>query len=467
MTTMTDQIVSTTSNVMNHYRHEFAQLSGNGASAEPVWLREKRLSAFNNFMKRGFPSLKDEEWRFTNISPLTKIDFEHPVKPTQPHLSLKELALFLFKPAAYSRLVLVNGWFQPELSDFSALPDGVKAGGLRTMMSQAENDIRSMLAALPTSGKSPFSDLNLAFAGDGAFIHVLAGVKVDRPMQVLHIAVPDLQTQMMVSPRNIFILSEDSSATIIESFVSLTEQKYFTNTVTETIVNDRASLDYLKIQKENYHAYHVSTMDVTQGNQSRCTLFSLSLGSAIARNDFNITIAGEESAAMLDGLYIASGDQLIDHHTLIDHTRPNCSSREVFKGVLAGTSRAVFNGKIVVRPAAQKTDSKQTNKNLLLSDSVVIDTKPQLEIFADDVKCTHGATVGGLDEAAKFYVKSRGISEENACGLLTVGFAGEATQYIANENLRRYVDAQVVKRLQQGVVKTLLPHIVHLDQKEL
>jgi Fe-S cluster assembly protein SufD len=447
------------------YLTDFHAFENNGAAQAPAWLRELRAGAIGTFSELGFPTIKQEDWRFTNILPLTKVPFRHASKKDLPEVRPADIGKFIIGGASTSLLVFVNGYFSNKLSNLSSLPKDVVAGSLAESVEVYGEQIRHHLNRHLPLQSHPFAALNTAFIHDGAFIYIPKGCKVASPIQLLFISVT---TKEDVSyPRNLIIVGEKASATFVESYVALSDEVYFSNIVTEMFVEKESAIDFVKIQHESEKAYHVGTMQVEQAGHSRFTAFSLALGASIARNDINITINGEQCETMLDGLYITANEQLIDHHTFIDHTQPNCSSREIFKGIVTGKSRSVFNGKIFVRKEAQKTDSKQTNKNLLLSDTAIVDTKPQLEIFADDVKCTHGATVGSLDAASLFYVKSRGIGEEAARALLTVGFASEVTNYINDEPIRRHVDALIIKRLQERVVNAALPEIVHSEAKRI
>ena len=417
------------------------------------------------FSELGFPTIKDEDWRFTNILPLTKIRFARSPKLSGLGAGAADISKYVFGPSSRTLLVFVNGHFDATLSNITGLPQEVSAGSLQSFMSSRGEFIRERLNRDIPLVRHPFAALNTGFIRDGAFVHIPRGASVAAPIQLLFVSTAHAGEKQVAYPRNLLVVDENASATFIESYASLSTEAHFTNAVTEAFVGEEAAVDFVKIQRENAKAFHVGTMQVDQKSRSRFTAFSLALGGSIARNDMNIVVNGDRCETMLDGLYIAADDQLIDHHTFIDHRLPECSSREIFKGIVTGHSRTVFNGKIFVRKEAQKTDSKQTNKNLLLSDTATVDTKPQLEIFADDVKCTHGATVGGLDDASLFYVKSRGIGEEAARAVLTVGFAGEVTNYINNEALRKHVDSLIIERLQDNVMKIPLPEIVHLDTK--
>ena len=445
---------------VEHYLAEQRAFEGNGASGAPSWLKEMRSTAIDSFSRQGFPTIHDEDWRFTDILPLAKIPFTRYGKDRSP-LNVARVGELVYRGSRNSVLVFVDGRFDPSLSDTSALPAGVVVRDLAAaILSQSELVRQNLNRNLPLQ-KHPFAALNSGFIDDGAFVHIPAKTHIEVPIELLFVSTAEVNRKNVSHPRNLILVDETASATLLESYVSVGEGTHFTNAVTEVRVASEAAVDYVKISGESGGAYHVGTMEVHQASKSRFTGFSLALGGSISRNDFNITVDGEQCETMLDGLYVSSGDQLIDHHTFIDHKRPECSSREIFKGIVAGRSRTVFNGKILVRQEAQKTDSKQTNKNLLLSEKATVDTKPQLEIFADDVKCTHGATVGGLDGTSLFYVKSRGVGEEAAQGVLTAGFASEVTGFINDESLREHVDGLVLRKLRDEVIKVPLPDIVH------
>lgn len=447
---------------IQYYQSDFEAFSSNGASSAPAWLKDVRSMGISKFSALGFPTIKNEDWKFTNIVPMLKVPFRYASEHYRVNVTREALSPFMYSRGANVHAVVVNGRFSSSLSNLSALPDGVEIAGLEQAAAKFPELLKKYLNKRIPSERSAFAALNCAYLRDGVFVRIPKGVNVESPIQILvYSSHADDGTPLVSYPRNLILVEEGAHATILETFASASGSVSLSNAVTEIFVGENSALDFVKEQREGSDAFHVGTMQAVQEKQSRFTCFSLALGSKIARNDLNIEIAGEKCESMLDGLYITSGEQLIDHHTIIDHTQPECSSREVVKGIIAGNSRAVFNGKIFVRHIAQKTDSKQTNKNLLLSDSATVDTKPQLEIFADDVKCTHGATVGGMDPMSLFYVKSRGIGEEAARGILTTGFAAEVTKYINDVHLRQYIDSLILAKLADSVVMSELPEIVH------
>ena len=414
-------------------------LAPDGAS----WLRDAQAAAMAWFAETGFPTTRQEEWRFTPIAPIVSTAF---VPAERLHVRPEQLAGHVFGKDAAAELVFVNGVFAPELSQAGTLPAGLTVGSLADLLQRDPARLEGVLTGLADPKGSPFTALNTALAADGAYIDIAPGTLVDRPVHVLFFSSVSGAPQVS-HPRLLLVAGEHSESRIVETYAGPAGQAYFTNAVTECLVGDRAVVDHYKVQRESTAAYHVASMQVRTGRQSAFVSHALSLGGALVRNDIGAVLDGEGGDTTLNGLYIADGSQLVDTHTIIDHAAPHNGSHEVYKGILGGRSRAVFSGKIIVRPDAQKTDAKQTNKALLLSDHAEINTKPQLEIFADDVKCTHGATVGQLDEEMVFYLRARGIGRDEARGLLIRGFAGDITNRIRFEPLRARVDEVLLAQI--------------------
>jgi Fe-S cluster assembly protein SufD len=310
-------------------------------------------------------------------------------------------------------------------------------------------DVRKHLAARAPFADRAFTALNTALWSDGAYIVVPRGVRVELPIHLLFVTT----TQgAMIHPRNLIVVGPMAHVTFVETYVSLGAEHHLTNAITEMVIEDGATVEHVKLQAESEKAFHTATVEVAQGRASNLTTHSFALGGAIVRNDWNTTLEAEGAECTLNGLYVPRGRQLIDNHTSIDHISPHCSSRELYKGILNGRSRAVFHGKITVRPDAQKTDARQTNKNLVLSDDASINSKPQLEISANDVKCAHGATMGQIDKQSAFYLRSRGIDEANARRLLTYAFAAEMIEKVSHPGLRLHLTGLVAERLPAGTV---------------
>ena len=408
----------------------------------PAELLDTRRRALSRFREFGFPTTRHEEWKYTSVAQLAKTSFV----PTQPTLNgqARELAI---AGVADCRLVFVNGRYQPNLSFITALPGGV----LVTNLASAFRTQGDLLAAHLTQQarfdeQQVFVALNTALMQDGAFVYLPSGRVVEEPIHVLHISTGE-GTPSVSHPRNLVILEDDAQTTIIESYVGLNGGAYFTNAVTELVAGERTVIDHYKVELESNSAFHIATQQSRQGTGSNFSTHNISFGGALVRNDINATLAGRGSEATVNGLYVVGGRQHVDNHTGIDHAQPHCNSHELYKGVIAGSATGVFNGKIFVRRDAQKTDAKQTNQNLLLSRDATINTKPQLQIYADDVKCTHGATVGQLDADALFYLRTRGIPRVEAEALLTFAFASDLLGRIKIAPLRTMLEAELFQRL--------------------
>lgn len=409
------------------------------ASSEPDWLRELRRSAFADFERLDFPTMKDEDWHFTNIAPVAEKIFGVPRKGGP--VPEEAIARFGFGQG-WNTVVFVNG--RLERIDSQSLASAT----VTSLASEIVNDseaVKRHLAKLATPEAASFNALNAAFANEGVVIRIHHDAVVEKPIHLLFITDSGAENTA-IHTRNLIFAERHSQATVIESYVSLGGDNYFTNTVTEVFVADEARLGHYKLQAEARNAFHVGTIQVHQRRDSRYESFSFATGAKLSRTNVYTTVAGDAAEAVLNGLYMVDGSQHVDHQTRIEHVAPNCPSHELYKGILDGNSHGVFNGKVYVHPEAQKTDGKQSNNNLLLSDGAKVDTKPQLEIFADDVKCTHGATVGRLDETALFYMKSRGIGPGLAKRLLTYAFAADVLEKIELEPLREALEAQVLER---------------------
>jgi Fe-S cluster assembly protein SufD len=426
------------------------------AAASPPWAVPVRKAAIHRFAELGFPTTKNEEWKYTNVSPIARVPFQ-PVSERETKRSVVDLPAYpiLTEEIAGTRLVFVDGQYSQSLSA-AALPKGVKAGSLARALADNEPSVETHLARYADYEDRAFVALNTAFMQDGAFIEISKDVVVDRPIHLLYISTADGQPTV-THPRNLILVGRGSQVNIIEAYVGLElpdrgfppDGVYFTNSVTEVVAGEGAVVDYCKVQQESAQAFHVASLNFQQERSSSVTTHAIAFGSVLDREDVTTVLQGEGAESLLHGLYLISGEQHVDNHTVIDHAKPHCSSRELYKGILDGKSSGVFNGKIIVRKDAQKTDSKQSNKNLLLSEDSVINTKPQLEIYADDVKCTHGATIGQIDQEAVFYLRSRGIGLEEARSLLTQAFASDVIDKIKFEPVRARLREALVARLAQ------------------
>jgi Fe-S cluster assembly protein SufD len=416
----------------------------NGESKSP--LHAVRREAMDKFHAIGFPTSRNEEWRFTNVAPIAKVGFKPVLQFSPSGVTRTDVEKFSFNTG--HRLVFINGHFASDFSGVGNVPKGVVVGSLATAVRSSDPNALSSLARQLKIDETPFVSLNTAFLQDGAFIFVPEGIAIDDSIQLLFIA--SGKQPFLVSPRNLIIVGKRSRVSIVESYVSLTDQSYLTNAVTEILAGDESIIEHDKLQNESRKAFHVAMIHSRLGAKAELTSNSIAVGGAIVRNNVTVVLDAEHSECTLNGLSLGTGTQVIDNHTTIDHAKPNCSSHELYKAILDGKSKGVFNGKIFVRPDAQKTDAKQTNKTLLLSDEATIDTKPQLEIFADDVKCTHGATVGQLDAEQVFYLRTRGIGEMAAKDILTFAFASDVVGRVHVEPLKRQLESLIHERLYQG-----------------
>ena len=406
------------------------------------WLQDLRDAAAARFTAIGFPTIRDEDWKFTNVAPIASTEFQ---PAGEVVVNPAELDALPYATAPF-RITVVNGRFSPALSRLQDLPHGVRAGSLAAAVAEHPDVVPRYYGQLADFHTRGFVALNTALAGDGAYLSIPDGAIVETPIEILFLAAGDSSTAM-TQARTLIVAGERSQVRIVETYAALRNGTYFTNAVTELVAADGAVVDHYKVQQEGLDAYHVATMQINAQRSANVSSHSFSLGAKFARNDVNAVLAGEGAEVTLNGLYLADGDRLIDNHTAIDHTKAHCPSHEIYKGILGGRARAVFNGKIIVRQDAQKTDAKQTNRALLLSDNASINTKPQLEIFADDVKCTHGATIGQLDEEALFYLRARGLTFFEARDLLIHAFAGEVIDRVQIEDLRRGLEAELYAQL--------------------
>jgi Fe-S cluster assembly protein SufD len=404
-----------------------------------------RRNAMNRFMELGFPTARQEEWRFTNILPITKTEFQPIVRYELNGVTKNDIQPYIVDHALH--MVFIDGMFSPELSDIGSYPAGMKAESVKEILKKHPETIQPYINMV--AEENAFTMLNTAFLWDGAFISVPRGTVLEYPIQLLYVATPRGHVYS-TQPRNLIVAGIDSQFQVIETYACVRQNIYLTNTVTEIVLHDNSIVEHNKFQNESVHAYHIGTTHVQLGTASRYTSNVISMGGSIARNNLTARFTAEGAECVLNGLSLGSGTQVIDNHTVIDHAMPHCNSIELYKSILDGASRGVFNGKVFVRKDAQKTDAKQTNKTLLLSDDATMNTKPQLEIFADDVKCTHGATIGQLDDEQIFYLRSRGIDLEAARTLLTSAFAGDVINRVTDEPFRRHVEQMILDRLNKN-----------------
>jgi Fe-S cluster assembly protein SufD len=426
------------------YREHYQAFARAASKGTPAWLATLRQCAIDRFDAVGFPTTKNEDWHFTSVSPIVEAAFPPRSEPGG-EVKPVDLAPFTFEATDWPTIVFVNGVFAPELSSLDTLPDGVRVYDLASAWKGNDPLVERHVSQIADYELNAFTALNSAFAHDGAVVRIAKEFDVERPIHIIFVS-DALAAKTQTNPRTLIVAERHSKATVIESYVSAGEATYFTNAVTEVLLEDGANLSHLKIQRESPRAFHVGTIEVEQKRDSHYQSFSFATGAALSRTNVLTTLNGEGSGATLNGLYMLDGEQHCDHQTGIVHAQPNTFSRELYKGVLDGASHGVFNGKVYVHPIAQKTDGKQTNNVLLLSERAQVDTKPQLEIYADDVKCTHGATVGRIDQNALFYMKSRGVNSELARRLLTYAFAAEVLETIEVADVRTGLERQALER---------------------
>jgi Fe-S cluster assembly protein SufD len=432
--------------VTQAYLQDFGVKADTVAAHAPEWLDGLRRAAIERFAVTGFPASRDEEWRFTPIAPIAKAVWRRSTGSAHG-VTRQDLAPFMFGHAEWTTLVFVDGAYSEALSSTTDQGQGGRVGALFEALKSDSSLLERHLARHASVEASPFTALSTAFMSDGGFVHVPRNVELSHPVHLLFVTTSKA-AGAVTHPRNLLVVGSGARASVIESYVTLGEgASYWTNAVTEVVAGANSWIEHTRIQRESEGAYHVGLTHVEQERDSHYRSFSLAMGGALARHNLTARLNGENVETLMYGLYLTRGQQVVDNHTAIHHDQPNCRSWEVYKGVLDGHSRAVFNGKVFVKPEAQKTDAKQTNRNLLLSDNAKVDTKPQLEIFADDVKCTHGATVGRLDDIALFYARSRGVPAAVAQLLLTYAFAAEVTSEVVLQPVREELERLVRERL--------------------
>jgi Fe-S cluster assembly protein SufD len=431
MATLTETYLSTLERVEAAHAHE------------PAWLRAIRRAAAAEFSKTGFPTTRHEEWRFTNVAPIAETPF---VAAPTATVTTAEAAEFHVPGLSGPVMTFVNGHYARELSTIGVPVAGLAAASLAEAAGTDEPRLQAQLGRHLDFAGRPFAALNTALFEDGALVSVADNAVVEEPIQLVFLST-DTPTPAVSHPRVLLLLGRNSQARVVETYAGLGQARGFTNAVTEIVLGDGSVLDHYRLQRESGTAFHVGHTQFHLDRSSRVTSNAFAFGSLISRHDAVAVLGGEGADCTLNGLYVAGGLQLVDNHTEIDHATPHGTSHELYKGILDGRSRGVFNGRIRVRPDAQKTDAKQTNKTLVLSGDAQVNTKPQLEIFANDVKCTHGATVGQLSEDAMFYLRARGIGADDARSMLVKAFATDVTGRIGLEPVRAELDRMLAARL--------------------
>ncbi len=415
-------------------------LNGRG----PAWLRALREEGLSRFDALGFPGPKDEEWRQTSVAPVARTTFSPaPAVNAETNAIGKPLAAPLGGP----RLVLVNGRPSPALSSLASLPEGVVLSSLSEAIGARGAEIEGALGRIAPWRERPFAALNTALVEDGAFVSIAPGAVVETPIEIVWVTVPSKDAPVAVHPRTLVLAGKGAEARIVESFVAETPGVYLSTPVAEVAVAENARVEHVRLQDDAEEAYHLASIDADLARDARYVSVSVALGAALSRCDLGGRLSGSGAEATLQGLTLLGGTRHADHHTSLDHAVPHCPSHELYKSILWDRARYVFNGRIVVREDAQKTDAKQSNRNLILSDDAIVFTRPQLEIYADDVRCTHGATIGRLDDAALFYLRARGLSLDAARTLLIRAFAGEVLASVTHAGWRERIEEEALARL--------------------
>jgi Fe-S cluster assembly protein SufD len=438
--------MSNVNEIKSWYLKNFEQFENSLNGDRLSSISNLRKEALSKFSELDFPTTKDEEWKYTSIAPL----LQHNFKPNFEKRSItkEQVNKFTFENLEPNVAVVVNGLYYSELSTLNGIPEGATVGSIAKAISSNSLLVEKHFGKYAELGTHIFTSLSTAFTKDGVFIHVPEGKIVEQPIHILFITVPRNE-KLLVQPRNLFIADKNSQVTIIEHFVNINSGVYFTNTVTEAVVGENAVVDHIKLQEESKDSFHIGRTEVDQERTSNFTSHSISFGASLSRNDFSARFNDEGGECTLNGLFLTEDNQLFDTHTMIDHAKPNCSSHEHYKGILDDTSRGVFNGKVMVRKDAQKTNAFQENNNIILSREALVNTKPQLEIFADDVKCSHGATIGQLDKDAMFYLKTRGIGNETARAILIHAFASDVIRSVKVKPVRNYIEEILTKKFNQ------------------
>jgi Fe-S cluster assembly protein SufD len=432
------------------YRAAFGRAAAAREGSEPAWLRERRTVAIDRFAAKGLPGPKDEAWRHTPVAPLTKGRFE----PAAPDVSLAAgarvsadaLEPFVREGVRGTLLVLVNGRFSSGLSRTDSVQPGVVVASLRELLRAAPDRLEPWLGRVADGRTGVFSDLNTAFAEDGAVVLVAPGTRVEAPIVVAQLGAGDARPTVSYA-RTLVVAGPGSECRVVEVIASPDGRGSLSNAVTEVVVEDDASVQRYELQREGASALHVGTLAARLGRDARFTNHAITLGAALSRNDIDVRFDGPGGECVLNGLFVLDGHRVADTHSRVDHVAPHCTSRQLYKGIVDDQARGVFHGLVVVEPGAQKTDAAQTNRNLLLSPEALVHSIPQLEILNDDVKCKHGSTTGQLDPDALFYLRSRGLGEPAARSLLTWAFASDLVRRMEVEALRRTVERHLQAHL--------------------
>jgi Fe-S cluster assembly protein SufD len=431
------------------FLHAFEQRFAQDGSAD--WLRRLRRSAIERFAALGFPTTRDEDWKYTSVAPIVKLEFDLALRNgANGFQSVSQLSSLI--DTAADRIVFIDGVYRAEYSSTAGLPAGVRIRNLADVLAKDPDSVAPWLGRYAAFFDHSFVALNTALMQDGAVVFVPEGCRVAQPLHIFFIATASSRPRAL-QPRNLVCCAAGSEIKIVEVFEGHNQAIYWVNPVTEIAAGAGSVIDHYRVQREGSHAFHVSALAARLERAANLTSHVVTLSGALVRNDIRAVLSGEGAECSLNGLYLTGSEQHVDNHTEIDHEQPRASSRELYKGILEGRAHAVFNGKIIVRKDAQKSDARQTNKNLLLSKEAVIDSKPQLEIYANDVKCSHGSTIGQLDRAALFYLRSRGIDAAEAGSLLSYAFAAEVLQSMTVAPLRARLEEYLLTQFGRTAVR--------------
>ena len=439
---------------LKNYLDAYGELLALRQESEPVWLRQLRGEAWAQFHANGFPTTRDEDWRFTSVAALARTPFRR-AQPSDASVAQSGVEAFRLEGAA-CQLVFVNGHFAPELSNVGNLPAGLEVCSLAQARGRGAEEIEQHLGRYANLHRDVFPALNTALWEDGAYIRVRRGAVVEQPVHLLYVSAAAGEP-LMTHPRTLIVAEPASEAAVVEDYVSIGSGAAFCNSVTELVAGDDANVSHYLVERENFDAFNFSTLRIEQGRGASVHSHSVLLGGGLVRNNVHPVLAGQGADCLINGLFIGAGRQHLDNYMLVEHASPNCASRQFYNGILDDQAHGVFHGRILVHKDAQKTDAKQTNRNLLLSDDARIDTKPQLEIRADDVKCTHGATIGQIEEEQLFYLRSRGLDEPAARSLLLSAFAGECLDRMKETSVRELIGKLTRQRLAGLASKPALP----------
>lgn len=428
---------------IDFYLYRFEELEKETYRKQPDFVRKLRRRAIDRFAELGFPSTHIEEWRFTNVSPLAKIRFELAVNGRN-RLRAESLEPFALPDSC--ELVFVNGRFAPEFSRLHGLPAGIEVQTLAEAMEKVPQELEAHLGRYAGVDDHPFVALNTAFMDDGIFVRVPAGQVVETAIHLVFVSSPAGEATVS-HVRNLIVVGANSEVTVVERYIGSGGHVYLTNAVTEVVAGENAVVHHYKLQQESEQAFHMATLQYYQKASSNVASHNIALGGGLSRNDVNAVLDGDGGHCLLNGFYLATGRQHVDNHTRIHHVKPHCTSLEIYKGILNDHGRGVFNGRILVDKEAQKTNAIQTNRNMLLSEHSLVNSNPQLEIYADDVKCTHGSTIGQLDADSLFYLRSRGIGLDTARAILIQAFASEVFDQIKIDVIREELTSHLSDRL--------------------